>query len=298
MSRFKLDRRTVIKGAGTIAIALPWLEVMGHGRRASAQTARRAAEAVRDRVSAGRNGPQRRDRRQVHAHGQRDVVHAVADPGAARAGQEQPARRRRPQHDLRRPVQVRGRAAPGRSVGWLTGAIQPGRATIRSRPSIDQVLADEAVDRQKAREPRVRRALGDREVARQDLVRSTRCTSKPGPADAASAPRSIPQDIFTDAVRQLTRPPTPTGPDVNAIALHAQEVDPRLRRQEVRRAEDEARRGRPRAARSAPDPDPQPRAADRHHHDAAAVNGRYLHCSPSKVDTTGYNPTQRPQLGR
>ena len=36
---FKLDRRTVIKGAGTIAIALPWLEIMGRGRRASAQTA-------------------------------------------------------------------------------------------------------------------------------------------------------------------------------------------------------------------------------------------------------------------
>jgi hypothetical protein len=38
MSRFKLDRRTVIKGAGTIAIALPWLEAMGFGRRANAQT--------------------------------------------------------------------------------------------------------------------------------------------------------------------------------------------------------------------------------------------------------------------
>ena len=39
MSRFKLDRRTVIKGAGSIAIALPWLEAMGIGRRANAQTA-------------------------------------------------------------------------------------------------------------------------------------------------------------------------------------------------------------------------------------------------------------------
>ncbi|MFL5304479.1 MAG: hypothetical protein ACJ8F1_04670 [Polyangia bacterium] len=39
MSRFKLDRRTVIKGAGTIAIALPWLEIMGRGSTARAQTA-------------------------------------------------------------------------------------------------------------------------------------------------------------------------------------------------------------------------------------------------------------------
>ena len=38
MTRFKIDRRTVIKGAGTIAIALPWLEIMGNGRRARAQT--------------------------------------------------------------------------------------------------------------------------------------------------------------------------------------------------------------------------------------------------------------------
>ena len=38
MTRFKLDRRTVIKGAGSIAIALPWLETMGNGRRARAQT--------------------------------------------------------------------------------------------------------------------------------------------------------------------------------------------------------------------------------------------------------------------
>src|SRR5690242_13038382 len=36
MTRFKLSRRTVIRGAGTIAIALPWLEAMG--RRAQAQT--------------------------------------------------------------------------------------------------------------------------------------------------------------------------------------------------------------------------------------------------------------------
>ena len=31
MTRFKLSRRTVIRGAGTVAIALPWLEAMGSG---------------------------------------------------------------------------------------------------------------------------------------------------------------------------------------------------------------------------------------------------------------------------
>jgi hypothetical protein len=36
MGKFKLDRRTVLRGAGSIAIALPWLEVMGHDKLAHA----------------------------------------------------------------------------------------------------------------------------------------------------------------------------------------------------------------------------------------------------------------------
>jgi hypothetical protein len=36
MGKFKLDRRTVLRGAGTIAIALPWLEIMGHEKEAHA----------------------------------------------------------------------------------------------------------------------------------------------------------------------------------------------------------------------------------------------------------------------
>lgn len=39
MARFRLHRRAVLRGAGSIAIALPWLEIMGEGRTA------RAAEA-------------------------------------------------------------------------------------------------------------------------------------------------------------------------------------------------------------------------------------------------------------
>src|SRR6185503_18736684 len=37
MSTFRLNRRAVLKGAGSIAIALPWLEIMDRGRRAQAQ---------------------------------------------------------------------------------------------------------------------------------------------------------------------------------------------------------------------------------------------------------------------
>ena len=36
MGKFKLDRRTMLRGAGSIAIALPWLEAMGHDNLAHA----------------------------------------------------------------------------------------------------------------------------------------------------------------------------------------------------------------------------------------------------------------------
>ncbi|MEO6603890.1 MAG: DUF1552 domain-containing protein, partial [Polyangiaceae bacterium] len=39
MTRFKIDRRTMLKGVGSVAIALPWLEIMADERRAQAQSA-------------------------------------------------------------------------------------------------------------------------------------------------------------------------------------------------------------------------------------------------------------------
>jgi hypothetical protein len=39
MAKFRLNRRSVIKGAGSIAIALPWLEIMGSGKKAHALAA-------------------------------------------------------------------------------------------------------------------------------------------------------------------------------------------------------------------------------------------------------------------
>ena len=46
MTKFRLKRRTVLKGAGSIAIALPWLEIMGRGRRANAQAATTAKRLI------------------------------------------------------------------------------------------------------------------------------------------------------------------------------------------------------------------------------------------------------------
>ena len=38
MPNFRLDRRTLLRGAGSVAIALPWLEIMAPERQARAQT--------------------------------------------------------------------------------------------------------------------------------------------------------------------------------------------------------------------------------------------------------------------
>ncbi|HEX6764761.1 MAG TPA: DUF1552 domain-containing protein [Polyangiaceae bacterium] len=46
MKKFRLNRRTVIRGAGTIAIGLPWLECMTSEKKAEAQTASTAKRFV------------------------------------------------------------------------------------------------------------------------------------------------------------------------------------------------------------------------------------------------------------
>jgi len=37
VTRNRLDRRTLLRGAGSIAVALPWLEAMGESKLAHAQ---------------------------------------------------------------------------------------------------------------------------------------------------------------------------------------------------------------------------------------------------------------------
>jgi len=44
MDKFRLSRRTMLRGAGSIAIALPWLEIMGHPAPARAQTSGTTAQ--------------------------------------------------------------------------------------------------------------------------------------------------------------------------------------------------------------------------------------------------------------
>ena len=142
MSRFKLNRRTVIKGAGSIAIALPWLEVMGRGRRANAQTTtavplKRFVTVYQPggTVRSGANGDKYTPTGSETAFTMSPILMPL-DPVKSKllivdglnltCGDQ--SKYAVEQHQ-------------GGSVGWLTGAVQPGAGNYPKSPSIDQVLA-------------------------------------------------------------------------------------------------------------------------------------------------------------
>ena len=169
MSRFKLDRRTVIKGAGTSPSRCPGWRSWAAGA-APARRRRPSAEAVRDRVSAGRN-------RSPGANGDKytptgsetsftmspilmplDPVKSkllIVDGLNLTCGDQ--SKYAVEQHQ-------------GGAVGWLTGAVQPGAGNYPKSPSIDQILATRLSTGKAYAQPRVRGALGDGEVARQALA--------------------------------------------------------------------------------------------------------------------------------
>jgi len=144
MTRFKLDRRTVIRGAGTIAIALPWLEIMGRGRRAQAQatgsvplkrfvTVYQPGGAVRQGANGDKYTPSGSETSftlspvlmPLQAYQSRILF---IDGLNLTCGDQ--SKYQVEQHQ-------------GGEVGWLTGAIQQGASNYiaKNSPSIDQVLA-------------------------------------------------------------------------------------------------------------------------------------------------------------
>ncbi len=203
MSRFKLDRRTVIKGAGTIAIALPWLEIMGRGSKARAQTAsvplKRFVTVYQPggAVRSGANGDKYTPTGTETAFTLSPVLAPLADyqsrllvvDGTNLTCGDQ--------------SKYGGRAAPGRR----------GRLADRRHPAGGEQLHPEElavhrsgsghspVDGKALRQPAAGRALGDREVTRQALAhqRDELFGQRPDPAAPGSAGH------LQDAVRQLRR---------------------------------------------------------------------------------------------
>jgi hypothetical protein len=219
MTRFKLSRRTVIKGAGSIAIALPWLEAMGNPRRASAQTT--APVPLKRFIT-------------VYTPGGSVRTGAIGDKytptGSETSFTLSPILA--PLEPVKSKLLIvdglnltcgdqskyNVEQHQGGSVGWLTGAVQPGALNYPKSPSIDQVLA-----------PRL--STGKAYASLEFAVRwaTGKSHGKVSPLNAMyfdavapngpRAPRLDPQDIFNTLFGSLMPGGGGTGPDPNAIAM-------------------------------------------------------------------------------
>ncbi|HWA76005.1 MAG TPA: DUF1552 domain-containing protein [Polyangiaceae bacterium] len=140
MSKFTLSRRTVLRGAGTIAIALPWLEVMGT-ERAHAQTAgtplKRFITVYQPggTVREGAIGDKYTPTGSESSFTLSPILAPfepfksrllIADGLDCKCGDQ---------------AQFQVEQHQGGGMGWLTGAIQPGANNLLKAPSIDQILA-------------------------------------------------------------------------------------------------------------------------------------------------------------
>lgn len=140
-AKLSLNRRTLLRGAGTIAIALPWLEAMGIEKRASAQTAgvplKRFVTVYQPggTVRSGSIG----DKYTPTGSETSFTLSPILQPFEPLKGRLLIT----DGLDLRCGDQsVYGvEQHQGGSVGWLSGAIQPGAGNFPKSPSIDQVLA-------------------------------------------------------------------------------------------------------------------------------------------------------------
>jgi hypothetical protein len=216
MTRLKLDRRTVIKGAGSIAIALPWLEVMGHGRRANAQT---TAVPLKRFITVYQPGGSVRSG---------SIGDKYTPTGSETSFTLSPILA--PLEPVKsKLIVVDGlnltcgdqtkysvEQHQGGSVGWLTGAVQPGSGNYPKAPSIDQILAGRLSTGKAyaSLEFAVRWATGK---SHGKISPMNAMYFEAAAPNAPRPPRLDPQDIFNTLFGNITGPMT--GPDPNAIAL-------------------------------------------------------------------------------
>ena len=218
MKRFRLSRRAVLRGAGSIAIALPWLEAMGNPRRASAQTAtvplKRFVTVYQPggAVRSGAIGDKYTPTGTSETSFTLSPILAPLEPvknkllivdGLNLTCGDQ-SKYNVEQHQ-------------GGSVGWLTGAVQPGSGNYPKSPSIDQVLAGRLSTGKayQTLEFAVRWATGKSHGKISPMNAMYFDAATP---NAPRPPRLDPQDIFNTLFGDITGGGM-GGPDPNAIAL-------------------------------------------------------------------------------
>jgi hypothetical protein len=217
---FKLNRRTLIKGAGSIAIALPWLEAMGRAGRANAQST--TSVPLKRFVT-------------VYQPGGTVRSGAIGDKytptGSETSFTLSPILA--PLNDLKaRLIVVDGlnltcgdqtkytvEQHQGGSVGWLTGAVQPGGGNYPKSPSIDQVLASRLSTGKayNSLEFAVRWATGKSKGKISPMNAMYFQAASP---NAPIPPRLDPQDIFNTLFGSINGGTGGTGgTDPNAVAM-------------------------------------------------------------------------------
>src|SRR5262245_26104815 len=143
---FRLSRRAMIRGAGSIAIALPWLEIMGEGKKARAET-----EAAKRFVAVYQPGGTVRD--QYTPTGSEDAP--LLSPILAPL-QDILDRKKLLIVDGLDMDSAQGEQHQAGIIAWLTGAKQAdGGSGYALGPSLDQVIASRLM----AEKPRARKSI-------------------------------------------------------------------------------------------------------------------------------------------
>lgn len=289
MTRFKLDRRTVIKGAGTIAIALPWLEIMGRARRANAQTAsiplKRFVTVYQPggAVRMGANGDRYTPTGSETSFTLSPILSPL-EPMKSRLLIVDGLNLKCGDQSMYSVEQHQGG-----SVGWLTGAIQPGAGNYPTSPSIDQVLAARLSSSKAypSLQFAVRWATGKSHGKLSPINAMFFDAATPNPP---LPPRLDPQDIFNTLFGSVTSGTGGTGGvDASAIALMRKKsildfVDKKYASLMTKLGTDDSARLDQHLT--------QVRDLERRIAITTTPPTSTSACKqPTKVDTTGYNPT-------
>ena len=135
-SKLRLTRRSVLKGAGGIAIALPWLEAMTHRRPARAAAPTDAPKRFLAVYTPGGTVPEKWTPTGSETDFTLSPILAPLEPVKSRLLVLGGLHLKCGDQSLFTVEQHQGGM-----MGWLTGQVQPGAGNYVKGPSIDQVLA-------------------------------------------------------------------------------------------------------------------------------------------------------------
>lgn len=217
MTRFRLNRRAVLRGAGSIAIALPWLEIMSDDRPARAQTAPTPAKRF---VAVYQPGGTVRAKYTPTGTETNFTLSPILAPFEAVKSKILVIDGLDMKCADQTKLQVEQHQ--GGSVGLLTGAVQPGAGNYPKSPSIDQVLAGR-LSAGKARasiQVAVRWATGKSH----GLIHPINALNfEAEPPHAPIPPRLDPQQIFNDLFGSAV-PNMPSGDTESIAALRKKSI--------------------------------------------------------------------------